>query len=164
MKFFTDEVHYEDGEPYLQYLKSIAPSLPPGAREFALAKWHYDHDDHRCPHDAWVEKLTLEETATGDRHQVRRVQASVLLLGAFHDGFLSIEYLGVRDFSCHLSIVVRDTGFGDWLVDEISVGEEGFVIHEVRFSTGASYLIEFEDMQCRWSPAGGPPVRIGDDP
>ncbi|MCL5994835.1 MAG: hypothetical protein M1546_02125 [Chloroflexi bacterium] len=80
---------------YEQYLKSIAQVLPPGARAFALAGWHYNLRDSGCPHDAWVEHLTIYEDATGERSETRTVGIHLKLLGANHDGHIEIRYTRV---------------------------------------------------------------------
>jgi hypothetical protein len=69
--------------------------MPRGAKEFALAEWHYDYADHRCPHDSWIKSI---EVILDERKQgLPALRLSVL--GAFHDRVISIEYLGVVDFS-----------------------------------------------------------------
>jgi len=80
---------------YMAYFATIRDRLPGIAREFVEAPWHYDTNDHRCPHDAWVEQVLISEPANGDRRQRRRIDIQVRLLGAYHDGHLTLRCLNV---------------------------------------------------------------------
>jgi len=51
----------------------------------------------RCPHDSWIESLTIDEPATGGRLQNRSLLISARLLGAFHDGHLLLGYADVQN-------------------------------------------------------------------
>ena len=151
MKFFTNTGRgveipelVERSKAYTQYLQSIKESLPASAFQFATTQWHYDHNDHRCPHDSWVESLTIKEPAGGDRLQHRSVEISVRLLGAFHDGRILIDYADVQRYSLERPETLA--GHGDWLVDEIRLSENGLVLHEVLFRTDCRWLIEARDM------------------
>ena len=59
-------------ERYYEYLESVKEKMPWEAYSFAAADWHYDHNDPRCPHDAWVETLVVAEVASGTRTETWR--------------------------------------------------------------------------------------------
>ena len=61
--------------------------------------WYKDPRDHRCPHDAWVEELMLDEPSSGDRHEHRTTKIRIRLLGAYHDGKIEFHYKGVTSYS-----------------------------------------------------------------
>lgn len=130
---------------YQAYLETIAPSLPLAAREFALAEWHYDHRDHRCPHDSWLEDVSVWVAAAGDRREKRRAQIKSRFLGAYHDGYLELTYTNVSSFSV-------EQGLGDWLYDEVRLSESGAILHEIEFA-GGYWKIEAEDIRAVWIPA-----------
>jgi hypothetical protein len=138
---------------YKRYLESVKERLPFSAFEFATAAWHYDHTDHRCPHDSWVESLTIQETGRAEGLRDRSLHISVLLLGAFHDGHLSLNYTGVHQYSLKSS--KAGAGHRDWLIDEIQLSENGLVLHEVSFSNNAHWLIEAKDILFEWRPTIG---------
>ena len=140
----------ERSKAYEEYLTSIKNRLPVSTFEFATADWHYDARDHRCPHDSWVESLTINEPASGERLQHRSLGISVRLLGAFHDGHILIDYTGVHAYS--LERPKKLAGHGDWSVDEIRLSENGLVLHEVLFSSDTRWLIEAQDISCEWRP------------
>ena len=134
---------------YQLYLSSIEDKLPPGAKAFATAPWHYDFGDSRCPHDAWVESLRVWEHASGTRKEVRTTNIDVSLFGAYHDGVIRFEYRGVRRYSLAGQ---RSSGHGDWLIDEVRLSDSGLVVHEVEFATGALWKIECTDFVYAWIP------------
>ena len=45
---------------YRAYLDSVKGQLPRAAYEFAAAAWHYDFEDHRSPHDGWLDPGRVE--------------------------------------------------------------------------------------------------------
>jgi hypothetical protein len=140
-----------------RYLRSIVDRLPPGVRAFASADWHYDPADHRCPHDAWIEALTVHETPADGRSQRRNLEIYLRCLGAYHDGHLELRYTGVRSYSLtvpHAGPRPGIIGHGDWLTDEVRLSDGGAVLHEVRFERGR-LLIECDDLGVTWHPAAG---------
>jgi hypothetical protein len=158
MKFFANvsratEVSnlLEQSRAYREYLQSVKERLPLSAFEFATAAWHYDYGDHRCPHDSWVESLTIDEPARGGRLEDRSLHISTRLLGAFHDGHLLLGYADVQMYS--LESPKARAGHGDWLVDEVRLSENGFVLHEVLLSNDNRWVIEAKDISCEWRPS-----------
>ena len=59
---------------YRREVEAKRSGFPAAALEFALADWHYDPNDHRCPHDAWVEQLAIVEPASGERSEIREME------------------------------------------------------------------------------------------
>jgi hypothetical protein len=136
---------------YETYLHDNADRLPASALAFATAPWHYNPRDPRCPHDAWVERLVFEEQSSGERHEIRKLQITAVLLGAYHDGQIEIRYEGVT----RACIDTRNQTHGDWLRDEIRLSETGAVVHEVELQH-AHWLIECQDIAYRWQPFDTP--------
>jgi hypothetical protein len=68
---------------YRAYLASHASQFPPSAYELATSDWYFDFNDHRCPHDAWLESATFSEPSTGSRNELRISTLTVRLLGAY---------------------------------------------------------------------------------
>ena len=134
---------------YRAYLESIAEHLPEATRSFALADWHYDFADHRAPHDAWVDSISIYESATGERREVRQLHIKLRLFGAYHDGHIEIEYKDVYRYSIGSDCPAH----GDWLYDEVRLSESGHVLHEVEIG-GQLWCIECGDIEYSWLPAG----------
>ena len=140
-------------QDYRNFLLSIRERIPASAYEFAAAPWHYDHEDHRCPHDSWVESVQIREPSSGTRREKRDLEIDVRLFVAFHDGYLELFYHRVHSYS--FSVKKPGKGqiwHGDWLVDEVAISANGFVLHEVIFSSDSRWTIEAEDIRHRWTP------------
>jgi hypothetical protein len=138
---------------YREYLDRRRKDFPRGAYDLAMSDWYYDYDDHRCPHDAWLETLTVSEPATGARQEVRTVALHVRLLGSYHDGYIEFRYPHVFRYAFRL-----DSGTGahrDWRYDEFRITEEGHLLHEIEWwgqkSTGR-WIIESSDVEFTWLP------------
>ena len=158
MKFFANASRaleisnlLEQSKNYREYLQSVKDRLPASAFEFATAAWHYDYSDHRCPHDSWVESLTIDEPARGGLLEDRSLRISARLLRAFHDGHLLLGYADVQMYS--LESPKTRAGHGDWLADEIRLSDKGFVLHEVVLSNDGHWVIEAKDISCEWLPS-----------
>ncbi len=139
---------------YEAYLSANRERFPPAAFALATTPWYYDLRDHRCPHDAWLVELRLEEPATGVRLEHRVVALRVRLLGAYHDGH--IEFYYPRVFSYELALREGECGHCDWRYDEFRLSERGNVLHEIEWSgardTGR-WLIEASDVHFAWHPS-----------
>jgi hypothetical protein len=147
-------------DEYQHYLRTVANGLAPGAAAFAAAPWHYDPTDHRCPHDAWVESLTILEVAQGANAGERSLELHARLLGAYHDGHIDLRYRGVRSYSLVALAEAswlptrQGIGHGDWLVDEVRLSAHGMVEHEIAFERG-SWLIECAELEYQWTSDAG---------
>jgi hypothetical protein len=148
---------YRDG------LRRDEKRMPASAFAFANADWHYDHSDPRCPHDAWVESLTVVEPSSGERREVRSLEIRIELLGAYHDGRIRLTYSGVRQYSFFQPRAEErpapSRGHGDWLLDEVRVSEHSrpqqlLVVHEVLLAAGGTWMIECADILYEWVPEG----------
>jgi len=136
---------------YERYLHAHRERFPPSAWALATADWYFNFQDHRCPHDAWLESVSISEPATGTRREVRTCQLTVRLLGAFHDGSIEFHYPDVRSYRLEMPDVGK--GHGDWHYDEFRVDDEGLLIHEIEWAGGnGSWLIKASDVHFRWMP------------
>jgi hypothetical protein len=134
-----------DTTPYPAYLAEVADRLPPGARAYAGAPWHYDFHDHRCPHDAWLESLTFHESPADDRP--RRVDLVLRLLGAYHDGHLELRYTDVTHYTATMPLGPR--GHGDLMIDEVLLADDGQISHNIAFEDG-TWQITCRDLTVTW--------------
>lgn len=135
---------------YYEYIESVKHLLPPSAYSFATAAWHYNYSDPRCPHDAWVDSVTIQEReypVDSERNR-RSIDIFVRLVGAYHDGYIELTYKGVCRYSMNMD---TDGGHGDWMVDEIRLSNDGLVEHEIIFMT-SKWVIECEDIIYDWKP------------
>jgi hypothetical protein len=140
---------------YREYLESNRTRFPVGAFGLATSTWYYDPQDHRCPHDAWLEAATIEEPAKGERHEVRSTALRIRLLGAYHDGHIELLYSNVVRYE--LGLAVGRRGHGDWRYDEFRLTESGHLLHEIEWSGAVNtsrWIIEAEDVAFSWQADG----------
>jgi hypothetical protein len=136
---------------YQDYIGTVRTRLAPSAYEYAVADWHYDATDNRSPHDGWIETVKIMENVDGEV-DARSIGITITLLGAYHDTRLRYKYTGVKTYSLNKKLSLSDSryqqGHGDWIVDEITLSESGFVRHEIELFGGASWMIESEGFSC----------------
>ena len=68
---------------YREYLEANKSRFPVSAFALASSEWYFDFTDRRCPHDSWLEAVRMQETATGQRRELRSLTITIRLLGAF---------------------------------------------------------------------------------
>jgi len=140
-------------ERYRNHLASSRDSFPRSAYALATSDWYFSFVDHRCPHDGWLESLSLTELSSGARGEIRGMSMRIRLLGAYHDGY--IELLYPRVFRYRLSVNDGERGHRDWRYDELRLSGDGHVIHEIEWYDRdeiGSWLIEASDVEFRWTP------------
>jgi hypothetical protein len=134
---------------YDRYLNANRATFPPGAFALATSDWYYGFDDHRAPHDAWLEWARFEEPAQGERQEDRELSLRVRLLGAYHDNYL--EFFYPRVFAYTLAHSLAKDGHGDWRYDEFRLSPTGHLIHEIEWAASldseARWVIEASDVQ-----------------
>ena len=138
---------------YNKFLRKNSGFFPQAAYEFAIADWHYNPSDSRCPHDAWVESLQISEKHNSETDKKEGIKIQLILLGAYHDGQIKIQYEGVKGYNLNLlpdSFEVKH--HGDWLIDEIRISEKGWLVHEIKFSVFGKWQIECENINYEWLP------------
>ncbi|MGE3425129.1 MAG: hypothetical protein AB7N24_24025 [Dehalococcoidia bacterium] len=132
---------------YHKYLEGERHRFPAGALSLATSEWYFDPADRRCPHDAWLLRLGIEETGRGNRNEVRSAGISIELLGAYHDHLLTLRYSRVYRYALEATGV--GAGHADWRYDEFRVNEQGHLEHEIEWSAQAQtarWLIEADDV------------------
>jgi hypothetical protein len=140
---------------YQQYLREHQNRFPPGAFALGTAEWWQLPDDHRCPHDGWLESVTISEPAKGERSEERITEIRVRLLGPYHDGHIELCYPRAFNYQLQSPSCIR--GLGDWLCDEFTLSPDGHIIHEIEWSgfpdgEGSRWIIEASDIEFKWIP------------
>ena len=74
---------------YQDYLQSLRDTFAPSAFALATSEWYFNFNDHRCPHDAWLEtqnrplnqqRFTYEKLRFTSRKTTLRLSAIELLV------------------------------------------------------------------------------------
>jgi len=152
MQFLENEAN-EGFRAYQEYLRTNKELFPESAYEFAIADWHYDFSDHRCPHDAWVKSLTISENRSDNPDVGAGTTIELFLLGAYHDGQIRIVYENVNSYN--LSLLpnhLQSNGHGDWIIDELRLSDKNWVIHEIKWWIDGNWQIECKDIKFEWLP------------
>jgi hypothetical protein len=154
MAYYLTKERHEDirgaWRRYQDYLRENQPQFPTGAFALGTAVWWQDGNDHRSPHDAWLENITISETAIGDDIGERVTAMRVRLLGAYHDGFIELFYPRVFNYSLQSQASRYKTC--DWVYDEFRLSPDGHVIHEIEWLGGTRWIIEASDIEYQWLP------------
>jgi hypothetical protein len=154
MAYYLTKERHEDvrgaWQCYQKYLREHQQRFPPGAYALGTAGWWQDGNDHRSPHDAWLESVTFSEPASGEHFEKRITTLRVRLLAAYHDGFIELFYPRVFRYSFESSDC--EHGLGDWCYDEFRLSPAGHVIHEIEWTRGDRWIIEASDVEYRWIP------------
>src|SRR5882724_8551068 len=108
MKFVVDIPRYPElssealvarWREYSEYIQSIEGKLPPHAFAYARSPWHSDYAHRMSPHDAWLERMSIEEPASGSRAEQRSIRITIELLGSYHDGRIRFVYPSVKSYT-----------------------------------------------------------------
>ena len=126
-------------DKYFSYIKTIKNNLPKNVFTFASNWKYYSLESHSSLHDSWLERLSIEEKNKRDE-QDRTANITVLLLGAYHDRLISLEYLDVHYYLIE-GILLDTRGHGDILIHEIRLNKKNLIEHEVLFSDNTKFLI-----------------------
>lgn len=149
MKYILNEqVEGIDYAAYAAYLETIRHALPDHLYRFAADPRHFDLSAPSSLHDAWLESLTVRETASGSRNELRRLEVEICLLGPYHDRRIHLGYTGVERYIFDTPARPGEprytrTAHGDLLTHEIRLGDGDLFVHELLFERGSSLLIEF---------------------
>jgi hypothetical protein len=126
------------------------PQIP----QFATEAWYRSPNDHRCPHDAWLDAVEVRELAEGARHERRKTAIEIRLFGAYHDGHIVFRYSGVTRYAIDSTACAG--GVGDWIRDEFSTSADGLLEHRISWCRGADlkaeWFIKADEVTYEWIP------------
>lgn len=143
MRYMDPENGVPDWTGYAAYLQDIRHLLPEHVWRFVADDGHYNLHDRRSLHDAWLEQCSVEESASGARHEIRQTQICLRFLGPWHDRHIHLHYLGVARY--RLLQPPEAASHGDLLMHELRL-EDGLLLHELAFANGARWHIACRDM------------------
>jgi hypothetical protein len=140
-------------ERYSEFLRINKEAFPAQAFALATSDWYYNPEDPRCPHDSWLEKISIAENAEGTRQEIRQTNIHIRLLGAYHNGYIELFYPEVFIYSLQMINCTR--GHLDWLYDEFRLSSTGHLIHEIQWAgayDSGTWVIEASDVEYKWFP------------
>jgi len=116
---------------------------------FAVNPENHDFVSPNSLHDSWLVHWNVSEQLAGEKKQRRSIQIDVCLLGSRHDRHIILKYGNVRSHSIARAETDTLGGHGDLLVHELRLMREGLFAHEILFSRGTVFLVEFRDFEHR---------------
>lgn len=147
------EIVKDKFEIYYLYLKENQSKFPKSAYDFAFADWHYNPQDPKSPHDAWIESVNIFEIRSPEARKSEGIGINICLLNASHNGQIKITYKNIKSYSLNLtSNLYEKNTHGDWLLDELYLSENDNVIHEIELLMNGNWKIECEDIIYNWLP------------
>ena len=119
----------ESYDKYMSYVDRIWSSLPDGLKVFISQSWYYVHTDPRCPHDAIVESLELNNG-----------NLTMILRNERHGHLIKFKYIGVKAFF----INTADSGLNFWY-DEFEMSSFS-VTHKIAGNNKSQIYVECSDV------------------
>ncbi|CAN7155542.1 hypothetical protein [Acidovorax sp. Leaf78] len=154
---FSLHTGYIDFTGYLRYLDSIQARMPVHVYEFASDPAHHDLNARSSLHDAWLQSLTIGETAEGSRQEMRQTEVRLCLLGPYHDRRIHLHYTAVEAYAFqsparHGEPRYSHTAHGDLLAHAIWINPAGMLVHDMVFERGSTLRIECADIRHAQEP------------
>jgi hypothetical protein len=152
VKYIARGRHGWDHRPYWRYLESVKHLMPAHVFAFAARSENHDLSSPNSLHDSWLEYWNITETTASEDRRARSIQISACLLGATHDRRIYLTYKNVAGYSVEnpqefaLPPTAR-TGHGDLLIHELRIVRERVFAHELLFSRGTTFLVEFTEFE-----------------
>jgi hypothetical protein len=125
--------------------------MPAHLFSFAASPENHDLFSPNSLHDAWLTSwnvLETQEASTG----ARTVQIEAVFLGPRQDRLIHLTYNEVQNYEVTwpgISGGIAQIAHGDLLVHELQVVSRDVFVHELVFSTGAIFRVQFGDLTHR---------------
>jgi hypothetical protein len=141
-----------DYGPYMRYLESVKHVMPIELFAFASNKENYDLNSPNSLHDVWLEEWNVAEVRQSAERLDRLIQINSRFLGPRHDRYICLVYKSVQHYAMHnpeeFGMPPR-SGHGDLLIHELTIVREGLFEHELRFSRGTVFEVQFREFEHR---------------
>jgi len=139
---------------YWDYLESVREQMPSHIFEFASNTENHDLTSPNSLHDSWLESWNIQERADPATREYRSIQIDARFLGSRWDRYVHLTYKNVGRYEISspegfAQPPSHKTGHGDLLVHEMRIVRDGLFAHELIFSRGSTFLVEFSDFEHR---------------
>jgi hypothetical protein len=150
MRYISNEGAGWDHRSYWPYLTSVRGAMPRELYAFAADPQNHDLESPNSLHDAWLESWIVKEMSSVTNVTKRAVCIECRLLGPRHDRTIHLTYDHVLSYGIHCPSYqphLVSKGHGDLLVHEVQVVRENVFSHELLFSSGTSFFVEFVELK-----------------
>jgi hypothetical protein len=152
MKYVIPQRGGGDYRPYARYLESVKHLMPAHLFAFAANSENFDLSSPNSLHDAWLEQWCIAEVALPNERRKRLIEINARFLGPQHDRHIHLIYKNVGSYTTHnpeeFERLPRNA-HGDLLIHELTVVRDGLFEHELRFSRGTVFSVQFTDFEHR---------------
>lgn len=152
MKYVIPQGGSGDYRPYARYLESVKHLMPAHLFAFAVDSENFDLSSPNSLHDAWLEEWSIAEIALPNERSNRLIEIRARFLGPQHDRHIFLTYKNVGSYKMQSPEEFQMPpyiGHGDLLVHELTVVREALFEHELRFSRGTVFSVQFTDFEHR---------------
>lgn len=122
------------------------PKVPVHLFEFAWNEENHNPTSPNSLRDAWLDSWQIQDDASGDRLSARRVDVDACFLGPLRNRRIHLRYKDVRRLSLTAN---RGARYGDLLVHEITIEQDGLYSHELIFAGGADAIVALTPAKIR---------------
>lgn len=125
--------------------------MPAHIFEFASSPENHDLTSPNSLHDSWLESWNILESSDLESKKRRLIQIEARLLGSRWDRHICLTYGNVSRYEIlnPKDFAHQPPGHGDLLVHEMRLVRDGLFAHELVFSKGSVFLLEFADFDHR---------------
>jgi hypothetical protein len=154
MKYVIPQGGGGDYRPYERYLESVKHLMPAHLFAFAANPENFNVSSPNSLHDAWLEEWSIAEVALRNGRKKRLIEIKARFLGPQHDRHIFLTYKNVGAYGMQNPEEFEMPPFGriehgDLLIHELTVVREGLFEHELRFSRGTVFSVQFTELEHR---------------
>jgi hypothetical protein len=155
MKYISPWRSGWDHRPYWSYLETVKDIMPAELFAFASNPTNHDLSSPNSLHDAWLEEWSIAEvTLPNEKRSKRLIEIRARFLGPQHDRHIYLTYKNVGHYTAHnpeefASPPTGRVGHGDLIIHELTVVREGLFEHELMFSRGTVFSVQFTGFEHR---------------
>lgn len=152
MKYVIPSGGGGDYRPYARYLESVKHLMPTHLLAFATNPENFDSSSPNSLHDSRLEEWSIAEVAQANERGKRLIEITARFLGPQHDRHIFLTYRNVGRYAMRSPEEFEmppHIAHGDLLIHELTVVRDGLFEHELRFSRGTVFSVQFTDFEHR---------------
>jgi len=126
--------------------------MPADLHAFAANSENHDLNSPNSLHDAWLKEWTIAEIALPHEPKKRSIEINARFLGPQHDRYIHLIYKNVGSYTIQNPEdfeMLPHIAHGDLLIHELTVVRDGLFEHELRFSRGTLFAVQFSGFEHR---------------
>jgi len=142
---------YESFDSYIHYLKQNKDGFNESVYTFASSTERHNLESPHSLHDAWLTSITIKENRKRESPFNPKLGIEIVLFGPMHDRNIILNYAGVASYTINgikNKINIGDTFQGDITCHQVTLNENGLIMHEILFTSKSNIIITCEEFGC----------------